>query len=798
MNRAAALCCLVLALNCVSAVAAPTYNIVPLGFTDPDHTSVEGYRSSTFNDLNEAGQAIGTSRRFNPGGSGDSAWFYDGANLINIGLLDEEHTLENGERYSGSVLLNEAGTVVGHSYRYNGGQVHLGRTVWLYDGTTTTNIGPTGTEHTRIDDYKDSSLVAMNEAGHVIGYAERFNGTNSDMGLSVWRYDGTNTVVVGLTGPEHTRLDGLQSSTALGLTEAGHVYGLAVRYEGTNNIRGQSVWYYDGTTTIDIGLGGPEHTKPNGYKVSGLHRVNEAGQVVGNSNRYNFNGDEIGFSAWLYDGQATVRLGLTGAGYVRNDGYMNTSVSLSSGAGPLNEAGQVVGRSFRFSGASPRGVAAWLYDGANTIEIGLTGLEHTATDGTRSNGVRYFNQAGQVVGAATRYNGSVAVGESVWLYNGTTNINVGLAGPEHTRNDGSKFSSARHLNEAGHVVGLSSRYNGGSANLGDSVWLYNGTTTVDIGLTGAEYTRNDGYKDSHPVELNNAGQVAGYSDRFNGGSADMGKSAWLHDGATTLNIGLTGDDHTDYLGYRYSEVTDLNQSGQVAGFSNIYNDEDHNSHLGQDAWLYDSELNQTFQLRLSTAEDGEAYSYITYLGEDGLVLGTYVSYEDEVQRAFYFTVEDGMHDLGSLVAGGLTAGVWDILASAIRTNGLGQIVGYGSLATELESGFSLPYLLTPIAPSPGDFNGDGAVDAADYTVWRDHLGSNFDLGGNGDESGASAGIIDAADYNLWKAHFSEPAGSGASTGLDTANIAVPEPTTLSLAALIGLAGWTRKRLSTGV
>ena len=32
----------------------------------------------------------------------------------------------------------------------------------------------------------------------------------------------------------------------------------------------------------------------------------------------------------------------------------------------------------------------------------------------------------------------------------------------------------------------------------------------------------------------------------------------------------------------------------------------------------------------------------------------------------------------------------------------------------------------------GDFNNDGKVDAADYTVWRDNLGSDFNLAGNGD------------------------------------------------------------------
>ena len=40
------------------------------------------------------------------------------------------------------------------------------------------------------------------------------------------------------------------------------------------------------------------------------------------------------------------------------------------------------------------------------------------------------------------------------------------------------------LNEAGQVLGYSNRYNGGSTSLGQSTWLYNGATTIDIGLTG--------------------------------------------------------------------------------------------------------------------------------------------------------------------------------------------------------------------------------------------------------------------------------------------------------------------------
>jgi hypothetical protein len=71
----------------------------------------------------------------------------------------------------------------------------------------------------------------------------------------------------------------------------------------------------------------------------------------------------------------------------------------------------------------------------------------------------------------------------------------------------------------------------------------------------------------------------------------------------------------------------------------------------------------------------------------------------------------------------------------------------------------------------GDFNGDGIVDAADYTVWRDNLGaaneSAFAPGtGNG-------GGINASDYQLWRSQFGTSAAALATAGSTSA--AVPEP-----------------------
>jgi hypothetical protein len=66
----------------------------------------------------------------------------------------------------------------------------------------------------------------------------------------------------------------------------------------------------------------------------------------------------------------------------------------------------------------------------------------------------------------------------------------------------------------------------------------------------------------------------------------------------------------------------------------------------------------------------------------------------------------------------------------------------------------------------GDYNFDGLIDAADYSVWRDSFGSTTALAADGDGSRQ----IDAGDYDVWKHHFGETAVGpiGASGG-------VPEP-----------------------
>lgn len=86
----------------------------------------------------------------------------------------------------------------------------------------------------------------------------------------------------------------------------------------------------------------------------------------------------------------------------------------------------------------------------------------------------------------------------------------------------------------------------------------------------------------------------------------------------------------------------------------------------------------------------------------------------------------------------------------------------------------------------GDYNNDGTVNAADYTLWRDHLGQNFQLQ---NEGGISSGVVDAADYTFWKSRFGATSGSG---GGSLAGSAVPEPAAWFLLTFAGL-GFVGKR-----
>lgn len=109
--------------------------------------------------------------------------------------------------------------------------------------------------------------------------------------------------------------------------------------------------------------------------------------------------------------------------------------------------------------------------------------------------------------------------------------------------------------------------------------------------------------------------------------------------------------------------------------------------------------------------------------------------------------------------------------------GLGSFrVNYGLGSFFADSQVVLSDFLATTA-LPGDYNADGTVNAADYSVWRDNKGSSVTLPGD-----TTPGTVTQADYVEWRTNFGSSVTTSASHIKSTT---IPEPTTLAF-LLIGM------------
>jgi hypothetical protein len=126
-----------------------------------------------------------------------------------------------------------------------------------------------------------------------------------------------------------------------------------------------------------------------------------------------------------------------------------------------------------------------------------------------------------------------------------------------------------------------------------------------------------------------------------------------------------------------------------------------------------------------------------------------------------------------------TTGTFPLTFGAAQNNVLVQGTAT-NLPLNLSGGQITVLPNTPVGV-PGDYNSNGVVDAADYVMWRDRLGTATTL--PNEVAGVTPGNVTNEDYTAWRARFGRTSGSGSGAALAAA--AVPEPSTW--AALGGLA-----------
>ncbi len=454
-----------------------------------------------------------------------------------------------------------------------------------------------------------------------------------------------------------------------------------------------------------------------------------------------------------------VRTAQAAAGDIYNLGTLGGTGSFSSG---INDAGQVAGFSHDAVGRS----RTFLWDSSR----GMSDLG--TANGYTLAGATAINASGSVVGMER--DGETGFSHAfVWTPNepnGTTGTFTDLAV------EGEDYSFAIEINDAGQVVGEST--NSYSYFVDDGICTPDYANYPDCGggywvtvvdKNSVLWENGVGTALTTVLEgasaINDAGQVAGAA----GGHASR------YDG-TAGNGSITHDLGT--LGGTTSGSAAINNSGQVVGISSTTGD------TALHAFRYTGTPGAG-GVMADLGALGES-SQATDINDAGFVVGLAQPSAGGESWATLWLNDVGatIVDLDAwLDAVNPTLGAYWRLRSASGINNDGLVTGDGTY-DDGPGGLSDGYRAFVLDVSSlvfailGDFNLDGVVDAADYTVWRDGLGSTYTQ----------------ADYAVWKSHFGETSGIG-SAGASPSRIGVPEPPAFALAAacVLGLFICARRR-----
>lgn len=163
------------------------------------------------------------------------------------------------------------------------------------------------------------------------------------------------------------------------------------------------------------------------------------------------------------------------------------------------------------------------------------------------------------------------------------------------------------------------------------------------------------------------------------------------------------------------------------------------------------------------------------------------------QQGTTFTVTPAAATAGDMVGyahfgtaeGNVGTDILDDMASAPGAIGFTPPLPTGSYTFWLQQGtpgITTYQLNFDVVFRPGDYNSNGVVDAADYVVWRNTVGSTNDFRADGTgPNGFPDGVINQLDYNYWKQHYGQGPGSGTGN-----SIQVPEPTATMLLIVAGV------------
>jgi hypothetical protein len=302
---------------------------------------------------------------------------------------------------------------------------------------------------------------------------------------------------------------------------------------------------------------------------------------------------------------------------------------------------------------------------------------------------------------------------------------------------------------------------------------------LDLFLVGADQQpskiyRNDGgnlFTDvdtitGHPLLTSTGGDFNGARavDYDNDGDLDL----FFHDHRSQGSANHARKLYRNDGNWQFTDVTAAEglAATNEGGFDSVWGDLDHDGDQDLIAVTGGSYAERVFLSNAST--NGNHWLYVRLEGPSDNTTG--------IGASLYATLQQGTPQERTLRRDANTnAGTFNQSDLPVHF-GLGLITEVDQLLIRWPDGSAQnllnvaadQYITVPY--NPGDYNGDGAVDAGDYVVWRKGLGT----------------LYTQADYNVWRSRFGQTAGSGAN-----ANTPVPEPASVWL--LLAAAAFTRRR-----
>jgi hypothetical protein len=406
-----------------------------------------------------------------------------------------------GYKGAGLIVVSDTPTAVGSANKYDASGVDMGiRAIrWNGPGTTVVELGHLGTN---TSGFTESSIIAVNSAGTAVGRAAKYDSSGANQGTSAVRWQGTDTVATEL-GSLGTTINGVTSSRAVAINNAGAIVGIAQKYDGSGVWKGPRAVRWDDAGVVAIELGNLGTTPSGGIAQSFVRAINEPGTTVGAVDKYDSLGVNKGIRAvrWDASGTAATELGNLGT---------DASGATRSVAWAINDSGTAVGWAVRYtaSGESTTFGRAVRWDASGTV---ATELGNLGTDGLgrTSSFANAINDAGAAVGYAYKYDS-----EGQELFESAVRWDVSGAATELGRLNITGYgatlpSQAQDINNSGSAVGWVVKYDDDS----DTVL---GTSAVYWGLDGLAVDLNtlidpaSGWTLNFAIDISDTGWVAGH------------------------------------------------------------------------------------------------------------------------------------------------------------------------------------------------------------------------------------------------------------------------------------------------